>query len=134
MSSGEQQIHKKFYRYLRPFDWHQDQHTKDVRLASSAFKDSKGYSVDADGSRSNEDCVNTLFQRMKSGDPNEGIISFESQEVSTCKVDVIEKPEDDNPYHCIFVNDKSVDKKDYKLSTRSKAKCLQNIHQIEKTT
>lgn len=119
-----------YYRFVRPFDWY---YGGDVpRLASSAFKDGQGYSVDRDLGSSAEVCVIALHARRTRGDDNEGVISFAATDVAIYQVGVLEAPEPGNPFHCIFLDDKAATVASRRLGQGTKVKCLQKCHRVER--
>lgn len=80
------------YRGLHPM-WIEDDNT----VSSAAFKDSAGVSVDRDGGRREQECIDKM---MKTLPQIVGVCKLTYSDVEACDAIAVYCPEEGNEYHC----------------------------------
>lgn len=80
------------YRGLHKM-WIEDDNT----VSSAAFKDSCGISVDRDGGRNEQECIDRLLKALPK---LEGVCKLSCGDVSNCDAITVYCPMPDNEFHC----------------------------------
>ena len=106
------------YRGLHPL-WIEDDNT----VSSAAFKDSGGVSVDRDGGRSEQECIDRMLKALPQ---IAGVCRLTCDDVEACGAITLYRPVPDNIYHS-EIHDSA---EQVQIKSKSKAKKLSNKSQI----
>lgn len=111
---------EKLFRAVRPA-YFKDMYIEDGRVSSAAFKDKRGLSVDRQGRRKSEECVDNMKEKLDGS-----ILSVLVKQCLDADIYIKYAPSTHNVYHTELHRSKSIT-----LLSTSQAKKLAKLAKIE---